>query len=197
MTHPTDIATLACLMAADFSNQQQAIDNPPFFAHIRVCMRPLPYDLLDGVSLYLEQAYDYVLKQPYRVRGLRLIVVDDHIEIENFKIKEEARFYGAARDLDLLNQLTPDRFEKLPGCTFHVTWTGHSFKGRVEPGKGCMVERKGKITYLDSEFEISDQSFLSWDRGRDRETDEHVWGSLAGPFRFARRKSYQDEVCLC
>ena len=58
MSHSTDTIKLAQLMAADFSNQAQAFENPPFFAHIRVCMRPLPPDLLDGVSLYLEQAYD-------------------------------------------------------------------------------------------------------------------------------------------
>ncbi|HEY9859191.1 MAG TPA: chromophore lyase CpcT/CpeT, partial [Candidatus Obscuribacterales bacterium] len=73
MTHSTDIATLARWMAADFSNQQQAFENPPFFAHIRVCMRPLPQSLLDGVSLFVEQAYDYMLNDPYRLRVLKLI----------------------------------------------------------------------------------------------------------------------------
>ena len=56
MTHSTDIVTLGRWMAADFSNQAQAFENPPFFAHIRVCMRPLPVEVLDGLSLYLEQA---------------------------------------------------------------------------------------------------------------------------------------------
>ncbi|MBW3586704.1 MAG: chromophore lyase CpcT/CpeT, partial [Cyanobacteria bacterium 0813] len=53
MSHSTDIVTLARWMAADFSNQAQAFENPPFFAHIRVCMRPLPVEVLDGLSLYL------------------------------------------------------------------------------------------------------------------------------------------------
>ena len=71
MTHSTDIATLARWMAADFSNQQQAFDNPPLFAHIRVCMRPLPLSVLNGVSFIVEQAYDYMLSNPYRVRVLK------------------------------------------------------------------------------------------------------------------------------
>lgn len=75
-----------------------------------------------------------------------------------------------------------------------VDWTGHSFKGHVEPGKACMVVRKGKTTYLDSEFEIDDQRFISLDRGRDPETDEHIWGSVAGPFEFVRVASFADEV---
>ena len=48
---PANLTTLGRWMAADFSNQAQAIENPPFFAHIRVCMRPLPIDLLGGLSL--------------------------------------------------------------------------------------------------------------------------------------------------
>jgi hypothetical protein len=77
MTHSSDIATLARWMASDFSNQQQAFDNPPLYAHIRVCMRPLPYGLLSGVSLYLEQAYDFALNQPYRARVLTTWQVTD------------------------------------------------------------------------------------------------------------------------
>jgi hypothetical protein len=196
MTHSTDIATLARWMAADFSNQQQAFENPPFYAHIRVCMRPLPYRLLNGVSLYLEQAYEMMLKQPYRARVLKLTTVGDRIEIENYTIKEAESVYGAARDRDLLTTLTGDRLALMPCCNMHVEWTGQSFKGTVEPGKGCMVERKGQQTYLDSVFEIDGDKFQSWDRGRDPETDEHIWGSLAGPFYFTRLQSFQDEVEL-
>jgi hypothetical protein len=75
-----------------------------------------------------------------------------------------------------------------------VEWTGSSFKGHVEPGKACMVVRKGQNTYLDSTFEIDDTKFISLDRGRDPETDEHIWGSVAGPFHFVRWASFADEV---
>ncbi|MBD2311583.1 chromophore lyase CpcT/CpeT [Desertifilum sp. FACHB-1129] len=194
MTHSTDIATLARWMAADFSNQHQAFENPPFFAHIRVCMRPLPVELLSGASFYVEQAYDYMLNQPYRSRVLKLIAQNGHIEIENYIIHDEKKFYGASRNLERLQTLSADDLEKLPGCNMQVQWTGHSFKGNVEPGKGCIVVRKGKNTYLDSEFEIDDQKFISLDRGLDLETDEHVWGSVAGPFDFVRWQSFADEV---
>lgn len=194
MTHSTDIKTLAQWMAADFSNQEQAFENPPFFAHIRVCMRPLPLELLSGVSLFVEQAYDYTLNDPYRLRVLKLINAQDHIEIENYTVKEEEKFYGASRDLQKLQELSVDYLEKLPGCNMIVEWTGHSFKGKVEPGKGCMVFRKGKNTYLDSEFEIDSEKFISLDRGRDPQTDEHIWGSVAGPFHFVRWHNYASEV---
>ncbi|MBD2196570.1 MULTISPECIES: chromophore lyase CpcT/CpeT [Calothrix] len=194
MTHSTDIATLARWMAADFSNQQQAFDNPPLYAHIRVCMRPLPLEFLSGVSLFVEQAYDFALHDPYRLRVLKLIDAGDRIHIENYTVKEETNFYGAARNLEKLATLKPDDLEKLSGCNMIVEWTGTSFKGKVEPGKGCIVFRKGNKTYLDNEFEINEDIFLSLDRGRDLETDEHLWGSVAGPFQFFRRQSFADEV---
>lgn len=194
MTHSTDITTLARWMAADFSNQQQAFDNPPFFAHIRVCMRPLPLELLSGVSFYIEQAYDYMLNTPYRVRVLKLIVMGDRIAIENYTVKEEQQFYGASRQKERLNTLTATHLEKLPGCNMLVDWTGSTFKGVVEPGKGCIVFRKDKKTYLDSEFEIDADKFISLDRGREVETDEHIWGSVAGAFQFVRKASFADEV---
>ncbi|MBE9006836.1 chromophore lyase CpcT/CpeT [Fortiea sp. LEGE XX443] len=194
MTSSTDITTLARWMAADFSNQAQAFENPPFYAHIRVCMRPLPLEVLSGVSFFVEQAYDYMLNDPYRLRVLKLVNVGDRIQIENYTVKQEEKFYGASRNLEHLKTVTVDDLEKLPGCNMIVQWTGNSFKGHVEPGKGCIVFRKGQKTYLDSEFEIDAEKFISLDRGRDLETNEHIWGSVAGPFYFVRWANFADEV---
>ncbi|MGL5873075.1 MAG: chromophore lyase CpcT/CpeT [Xenococcaceae cyanobacterium] len=194
MTHSTDIITLARWMAADFSNQAQAFDNPPFFAHIRVCMRPLPESILSGTSLFLEQAYDFMLNAPYRLRVLKFAVVNGIIELENYKVKEEEKFYGASRDLNKLQLLQTENLEKLPGCDMTVEWTGSVFQGRIKPGKACIVERKGQKTYLDNSFEINEEKLISFDRGLDPETDELVWGSIAGPFHFIRKTSFSNEV---
>jgi len=195
MTSPqTDIKTLARWMAADFSNQAQAFENPPFFAHIRVCMRPLSDSIFSGVNLFLEQAYDFMLTEPYRLRVLKLLVVEDSIEIENYKVKDEKSFYGASRNLDLLRALSPDHLEKMNGCDMDVKWTGYSYQGSIKPGRNCMVTRKDKLTYLDSTFEVTPEHFSSLDRGRDPETDEMVWGSAAGAFFFLPRARYDQEV---
>ncbi|MGJ3252320.1 MAG: chromophore lyase CpcT/CpeT [Elainellaceae cyanobacterium] len=196
MTHSTDILTLARWMAADFSNQAQAFENPPLFAHIRVCMRPLPIDLLSGIGFYVEQAYDYMVNNPYRARVIKLIEQNGHIEIENYRLDDDVKFHGASRDRDRLQSLSASDLHKMGGCNMIVEWTGTRFRGKVEPGKGCMVIRKGRTTYLDSEFEIDDQVFISLDRGRDPDTDEHIWGSLAGAFHFVRWQSFADEVQL-
>ena len=194
MAHATDIKALARWMCADFSNQEQAFENPPFYAHIRVCIRPLPITNFPEPSLFLEQAYDYALDQPYRVRVLRLKIVEGRMELENYKLKEKEGFLGADRDREKLKKITPDDLELMQGCDMFIDWTGNSFKGVVKPGKNCLVFRKGKETYLDNSFEIDDQKLISLDRGYDPVTDELVWGSVAGAFNFKRRQSFADEV---
>jgi hypothetical protein len=159
-------------------------------------MRPLPSDFLAGVSFFVEQAYDFILNDPYRVRVLNLIINNGQIEIENYRVTGEEAFYGASRDLKRLATLQVNQLEKLPGCNMVVEWTGRSFKGAVEPGKACMVMRKGRTTYLNSTFEIDGDRFLSHDQGLDPATDEYVWGSLAGPFYFVRWASFADEVTV-
>lgn len=194
MTHSKDIKTLVNWMAADFSNQAQAYENPPFFASIRVCMHPLPDELLGSPSLFLEQAYDFMLNSPYRLRVLKFNLVDERIELENYKVQEEEQFFGASRDREKLQKLTPDLLEKMPGCDMTVDWMGNHFQGKIKPGKACIVERKGKVTYLDNSFEINTEKLISYDRGRDPETDELVWGSIAGPFEFVPIQRFSDEL---
>lgn len=196
MTHATDIATLVRWLAADFSNQQQAFENPPLYAHIRVCMRPLPKGIVSGVGLLLEQAYDLMLDKPYRLRVLNLFVKDGQIVMENCTIQDASSFYGASRDPQLLATLTADRIEKMCGCDMLIDWTGKSFKGVVEPGKACIVVRDDRTTYLDNQFEVDANGLISIDCGRDPETDERVWGSIAGPFHFTRWASFANEVQL-
>ncbi|PZD70776.1 phycocyanobilin:Cys-153 beta-phycocyanin lyase [Acaryochloris thomasi RCC1774] len=194
MTHNTDIATLARWMAGDFSNQEQAFENPPFFAHIRVCMHPLALDDLDaGVSFYLEQAYDYQLQHPYRTRVLSLMPQDDCIIIRNYRLNDAEKFIGAARQPERLDSLAPEDLEVMEGCNMVVQWQDDRFKGRVEPGKACRVVRKGMTTYLDSTFEIDEKRMRSFDCGRDPETDQRAWGSVAGPFQFQLTQRFHFE----
>lgn len=194
MAHHTNVVTLTKWMAADFSNQAQAIENPPFFAHIQVCMRPLPKNFQSGISLYLEQAYNFQLDKPYRVRVLHFIQRENDVLLENYRVADEAKFYGAARDLNKLATLTLQDLEPMGGCDIIVEWTGSSFRGKVEPGKKCMVERKGMQTYLDNEFIVTESHMTSYDRGRDPNTDELVWGSVAGPFEFDKVTRFASEV---
>jgi hypothetical protein len=195
MKPETDVGALARLMAGDFSNQQQAFDNPPLFAHIRVCMRPLPPDFFaDGLGVFLEQAYDFMLNRPYRVRVLQFIPQADKILLKNLTLANDEAFYGASRERSRLDTLTRDHLTPMAGCDMDVVWTGESYRGRIVPGKACRVIWKDQPTYLDNEFEAFGHKLYSLDRGRDLETNERIWGSIAGPFEFERTVSFADEV---
>jgi hypothetical protein len=198
-TSPEDAFTLASWWAGDFSNWEQAIENPPFFAHIRVCIRPLPVipiaDAPEGAWLYSEQAYDYDLERPYRTAVLHIVSKGDHLEIENYKIKEAEKYFGASRQPDRLQELTADQIEKLCACNMLVHRTeANTFKGVINSGKNCWVVRKNKSTYLANEFEVGEDQFSSLDCGYDPETDELVWGSVAGAFEFTKKTSFATEV---
>ncbi|OYQ61883.1 chorismate-binding protein [Pseudanabaena sp. SR411] len=198
LTHPNDAYILAQWLAGDHSNWEQAIDNPPFFAHIRVGIRPLPNPITeDGVWLFLEQAYDYELHHPYRTAVLHLIFQNDRIEMINYRLTEAEKFFGASRDRDRLKEMDASAIAQLEGCTQWVYRADQrTFKGAVEPGKKCCINRKGVDTYLSIEFEVTENTYSSLDRGYDIVTDERVWGSIAGAFQFTKKVSFGDEISL-
>lgn len=196
LTNPNDVYILAQWLAGDHSNWEQAIDNPPFFAHIRVGIRALPNPITDdGVWLFLEQAYDYELNHPYRTAVLHLIFQNDRIEMINYRLKNAETFFGASRDRHRLNMLDIDAIAKLEGCTQWVDRADQqTFKGAVESGKKCCINRKGVDTYLEIEFEVTENTYSSLDRGYDIVTDQRVWGSIAGAFQFTKKVSFGGEI---
>jgi hypothetical protein len=196
MTNHADVYTLAQWLAGDHSNWEQAIANPPFFAHIRVGIRALPQPVTkEGVWLFLEQAYDYELHHPYRTAILNVVYQNDRIEMINYRLKNAETFFGASRDRDRLMSIDAEAIVRVAGCTQWVERTDpHTFKGAVEPGKKCCLNRKGVDTYLTVEFEVTENTYSSLDRGYDVVTDERVWGSIAGAFEFTKKVSFGNEI---
>jgi hypothetical protein len=190
----TDLVTLAQWLAGDFSNREQAFREPAFFSQIRVCHRPLPYAVFEGIGFYIEQAYDVFLDDPYRMRVYHLVLSEEGIVIKNFNLKDPTQWRGACREPDRLNRMTQEDLELLCGCNLILNREGAAFKGKVEPGKQCKVFRKGQDSYLVSEVEIRQGQFFSLDRGYSPETDEQLWGSYGGSFEFAQWTDFSHEV---
>jgi hypothetical protein len=190
----SSLASLVAMLAGGFSNQEQAFENPPLYAHILVHLRPVPH-LAPG-SLLLEQSYAIEPARPYRIRVLRVEVEPEGggLRIENQALRGEERFWGASRDPERLAALTDDDLRALDGCRYLVRPQGAGFIGEVEPGCRCLVERKGSIAYLVSHFEIEPGRMQTIDRGHDPSTHEHLWGSLAGPFEFHQTHDYRQEI---
>lgn len=188
----SSIERLVRMLSAGFSNQTQAFDNPPLYAHILVKFRPLPH--LDPGSLLLEQSYALDPGTPYRIRVLRVARQDGQLIIHNQAIQEEQRFWGAVEDQSRRVRILSEDLRPLEGCTYVVREQGNGFVGEVEPGCRCLVERKGSTAYLVSSFEIDERGMRTIDRGHDPGTHEQLWGSLAGPFQFERTDDYSDEI---
>jgi hypothetical protein len=186
------LARLVQLLSAGFSNQSQAFDNPPLYAHILVKFRPLPQ--LEPGSLLLEQSYAINPVAPYRIRVLRPERRDGQLVIHNQSLRDAERFWGAVEDADKRAAITAADLQHLEGCTYVVQERGDGFVGEVEPGCRCLVERKGATAYLVSSFEIDPAGMRTIDRGHDPQTHEQLWGSLAGPFEFERTEDYSAEI---
>ncbi len=191
-----DLVTLAQWMAGDFSNYKQSFEKPQQFAHIHVFFRPLPFDFFNAIGFYSEQVYDHDLWTPYRQGVHRLVDQGDQIYIENYGLQDPMLYAGAARELSILRTITPDCIERRHNCSMIFKRDGEMFRGSVEPGNKCLIERNGCLTYLISDVEITETTWLSLDRGMHMENHQQVWGSTFGPLRFEKSASFAHELPL-
>lgn len=188
------LLSLAQWMAGDFSNRKQSTANPKDYAHIRVFFRPLPWDFFSGIGFYSEQVYDYDLWNPYRQGVHRFVSQKDQVYIENYSLKDGLLYAGSGRNRDILQTITPESIARRYQCSMVFKAQGNKFFGGVEPGNKCIVTRNGCKTYLVSEVELTENTWISWDRGMDINTHEHIWGSAIGPLKFEKIASFADEL---
>ena len=185
---------LALLMAGDFSNRQQSDADPKNYAHIRIFFRPLPWEFFSGIGFYSEQVYDYNLWTPYRQGIHRLVDRGDDVYIENYSLKDADNYAGAGHDRNILLTIPRDCIERRTNCSMVFRQEGEKFLGSVEPGNKCLIHRKGVDTYLVSMVELTETTWISWDRGMDIKSHQQVWGSAKGPLKFTRRESFANEL---
>ncbi|TAG95815.1 MAG: chorismate-binding protein [Oscillatoriales cyanobacterium] len=191
-----DLITLAQWMAGDFSNYKQSFDKPQQFAHIHILFRPLPFEFFNAIGFYSEQVYDHDLWTPYRQGVHKLIDQESQIYIENYSLNDPVQYAGAARELSILKTIKPDCIQRRYNCSMVFERDGEMFRGSVEPGNQCLIEKRGCSTYLISEVEITETTWKSLDRGMDVNTHQQIWGSDNGSLWFEKRQSFAAEVPL-
>ncbi|MGL5083971.1 MAG: chromophore lyase CpcT/CpeT [Microcoleaceae cyanobacterium] len=192
-TEASLILTLAQWIAGDFSNQEQAVANPKDYAHIRVFFRPLSFDFFSGIGFYSEQVYDYDIWSPYRQGIHRFVAQENQVYIENYSLKDGFLYAGAGHEPEILKTIRPDSIQRRYNCSMIFKREGNLLLGGVE-GEHCLIERDGQQTYLISTVELTETTFISWDRGFDLNTHEQVWGSAQGPLKFKKRQSFAHEL---
>jgi CpeT protein len=190
----SDSLLLAQWMAGDFSNHKQAAAEPQHYAHIRIFFRPLPFEFFNAIGFYSEQVYDYDLWSPYRQGVHKLVDRGGDTYIENYSLKDAMLYAGAAREPEILKTITHDCLERRCNCSMIFRREGELFRGQVEPGNQCFVERNGTQTYLISDVEIGENTWVSLDKGMDINTHEKLWGSAFGMLRFEKVVNFAAEI---
>ena len=217
-TYTPEAWQLAQWMAGEFSNRRQSDLDPATFAHIRIYFRPLPQSFFNGIGFYSEQTYDYDLWSPYRQGAHRLVMqADGSVYVENYGFKDAMLFAGASREDSILASLSHDALIPRDRCAmvfapaqqqpeFSCLAEGDAvdlpgqdggssrYIGGVEPGNGCIIPRDGHQTYLVSEVDLTETTWVSRDRGFDVDSNAHIWGSAAGPLRFDKVRSFAHEL---
>ena len=180
------------LLCGEYSNQKQAFDNPPLYAHIFLRYRPVEH--LEPGTVLLEQTYAIDPGNPYRLRMLRAEEKGPGIiKLWNHTFRDPKQFSKATLDINQRKRIKATDFVKVDHCHYQVTEDEDGYHGTIEPGSICIVRRDGKETILKSSFHLQGESLCTLDRGHDPATDERNWGSVAGKFRFKRTTAWEAE----
>ncbi len=182
-------------IASKYSNQAQAQKDPNRFAHINIFFRPIPWNIFDGPGFYSEQSYDYAPWSPYRQSVHKLFLSGESFVMENYQLKNPERVAGAGFNSALIKNITGKNIQRRNGCDMYFKEVRpHNYIGEVSPGKSCLINRAGKVTYLVSRVEFNQSRWESLDQGFSLETNQKIWGSDNGPLKFKRILSLEDDI---
>ncbi|NJN59773.1 MAG: hypothetical protein HC879_20955 [Leptolyngbyaceae cyanobacterium SL_5_9] len=194
MSDSQTLMTLAQWLAGEFDNRQQASEQPAWFVHLRLWQRPLRQRIQENLALFVEQANALYLNQPYRQRVIVLSEKGDRLQAEYLALKHPDQFRGAGANADLLSKLEASDLEPLPGCVLSIIQQSSAFKAQPLPQTKCCFEYEGKIRQVVLGFDVSSNSFASYDRGVNPETGQGLWGALMGPYEFSKCEDFAAEL---
>jgi hypothetical protein len=142
-----------------FENKMQAMSYPTQFAMIE-----LIHEKIDENKFRCTQQY-YVDKVAYRKTVIEVIQQDSNLLVKNYKEGDELIY--------------------LSGCDIIFEKMGEEFHGK-NLCKECFVNWSEKETYLQTQSILGNNYYHVIDRGYDINTDEHIWGSFYGHFKFVK-----------
>ncbi len=191
MSQSPVLATLAQWLAGEFDNQPQAIDQPIWFVHLRLWHRPVRLRV-EGLALFAEQANALQLDRPYRQRIAVLQPTGDAqiFRVQYWALNQPECFKGAGANPQILELLSLDDLEPLPGCVLTVTRQGDRFIAEPPTDAKCYFQYDGKTRQVVLGFEVSETQFHSRDRGVDPETGAALWGAIMGSYDYQKRQAF-------
>ncbi len=185
----SDVRRLARWMTGTFDSAEQAAADETYFT-IRLVMLPIWTDRTDGRWLYVEQAADGSLDQPYRQRVYRLHGAGRGVVwSEVYILPGDPRSFAGWWDRDdaHFDTLAPDDLTRRVGCSIRLTPDGPDLYVGETIGDDCESTLRG-ADYATSEVLITEHELLSWDRGWTRQ-GEQAWGAVNGPYIFIKKSN--------
>ncbi|MBW4515968.1 MAG: chromophore lyase CpcT/CpeT [Timaviella obliquedivisa GSE-PSE-MK23-08B] len=196
MSSSQNLTALAQLIAGEFDNKLQAMEQPTWFVHLRLWYRPLPMRIEGNLALFAEQANALTCDRPYRQRVAVLVASSDSLQVQYLALKQPEKFLGAGANPSLLESLSLDDLETLPGCELTVTEQAGRFKAVPPPGAKCYFQYDGATRQVVLGFEVSPGKFWSYDRGVEPDTGQGLWGALMGAYEFQKCEDFAKELLI-
>jgi CpeT protein len=182
----SDLSTIRHWLAGTYSNRQQAMAEPVWFIPVTLWYVLVEGLFSEGVGFFTEQVNEHTPEQPYRTRVLQLL--ENPLRLENYRLKDQAAWAGAATKTGRLQTLSPDDLELLPGCTIELQCKDNRYFGTMKEGQGCRLS-PDSTSYVRIEFELTDTALITLDRGFDLVTNTQVWGSKGGAYHYLKQTS--------
>lgn len=197
MSLSPDLLTLARHLAGIFENREQAAADPAWYVHLRLWQCPVHLFADDSVALFAEQANSLNLDKPYRQRILRLQRSSNPsstFQGQYYQFKQPEQFRGAGQQPEILQALTLEHVELLPGCILDVNYQAESdrFVAMPPADARCCFQYNGETRQVVLGFEISTSEYLTYDKGVDPATGQALWGAIMGPYRYKKMQQLSD-----
>jgi hypothetical protein len=198
MSLAPNLIALGDYLAGKFDNRSQALADSAWFVHLHLWQIPVDLFAEDSITLFAEQANILNLDQPYRQRIMRLMsggASDALLQVQYYMFKDPSAFSGAGRNPALLQKLTVDELDLLPGCILTVTQqtiASHSYKftATPPPNTRCCFTYGSQMIQVALGFEVTATEFKSYDKGIDSDTGKATWGAILGPYCYTKREQY-------
>ncbi|MEH2159337.1 chromophore lyase CpcT/CpeT [Nostoc sp.] len=198
MNFSPQLIALGEYLAGEFDNREQAIAEPVWYVHLCLWQRPVNLFTEDSITLFAEQANVITLDQPYRQRIIRLRQgsnSDATVEVQYYMPQDPGVLRGAGDNPALLNTLTPEQLDLLPGCILTVTQENlagdrYKFTATPQPDTRCSFTYLGNSISVSLGFAVTPTEFHSYDKGIDPATGKATWGAIMGPYRYTKRNQY-------
>ncbi len=196
MTISKELITLASLLAGEFSNREQSLEQPAWFVNLVWWQRPIDFRVLGSVALFAEQANALVLDRPYRQRILQLVEAEGKIQVKYWGFKDPSAWSGAAKSRDRLDQITLNDIEPLAGCILDVTYNNGHYQATMPKDCKCCFQYLNESRQVVLGFEVSESEFWSGDRGVDPKTGSAIWGAIMDFYKFKKIQDFSQELTL-